>query len=617
VSLPPRPRISVVVPVYDVAGYLPDCLDSILTQSVTDFEVVAVDDGSTDDSPAVLASYAARDARVRVVRQDNAGLGAARNTGVEHARGELLWFVDSDDLLAPGALELLLAPLLASGSDFATGNVWRLTSTGTVPARFLAPAFRRNRLRTHIRRFPELVADRVAWNKLFRRDFWDRHEFRFPTGVHYEDQYVTLPAHYLARSVDVVDRPVYLWRVREDGDRSITQQRGETRSMLDRVRAVAYVSDFLGANGWSRDKRRYDESAVTHDLRYFLEAFADADEGYRAAFLDAANGYLDTVDPRVFDALPAVRRVQWQLVRRRAAPELTGLLESERSGPGGVVAVRSGRRWVIDLPEALRSTHALPDRSLRVGRELRLVSELTELSVEADVVVRGRARADLLPGERVRGLRVVAVPVGPSRPVRLRTVADGAGFEARVPIARLGRRRGRWRLVVFGRVAGLRRVAVWHEREAGSPTSAAALGADGRETRLDLLGRGELRLTAGAVPPTVTSARVDQDVLEVSGPAGDVTGPAVRLVAEAGERGCELPAHVEASPAGRTFLARIPVRDLTDEAPGPWQLTLHVGGTAYRMAWSVPPVPVPSGPAASVAGPDGAGYARIAPSGEL
>jgi CDP-glycerol glycerophosphotransferase len=611
-SLPPRPRISVVVPVYDVAGYLPECLDSILTQSVTDLEVVAVDDGSTDESPAVLSAYAERDPRVRVVRQDNAGLGAARNTGVEHARGELLWFVDSDDLLAPGALELLLGPLLATGSDFATGNVWRLTSAGTVPARFLAPVFRRTRLRTHIRKFPELVADRVAWNKLFRREFWDRHEFRFPSGVHYEDQYVTLPAHFLARSVDVVDRPVYLWRVREDGDRSITQQRGETRSMLDRVAAVAYVSDFLAGHGWVRDKRRYDESTVTHDLRYFLEAFADADEDYRAAFLDAANRYLATVDPRVFDGLPAVRRVQWQLVRRRAAAELTGLLQAERSGPGGVVAVRSGRKWILDVPAGLRSEEAVSERSLRVGRELRLTTELTDLAVGGDVVIRGRARADLLPAEPVRRLRVVAVPVGPSRPVVLRTTVGGDGFEAQVPVSRLGRRRGRWRLVVLGRVAGLRRVAVWHETAAGLSRSAAALDPDGRATRLDVLGRGELRLTTGAVPPTVTWARVDGDVLEVSGPAGDVVGPTVRLVvAGAADVVRDLPAHLDAAAGGRTFLVRVPVGDLADAGAGPWGLALHEGGTVHRLAWSAGPVQVPTTAGTADAGPDEAGYARL------
>src|ERR1700710_1602808 len=92
--------LSVVVPAYDVAAYLPACLDSILLQSDTlgrvGLEVVVVDDGAPDRSGEIAASYAARDQRVRVVHTDNRGLGAARNEGLRHARGDLLMFADSD-----------------------------------------------------------------------------------------------------------------------------------------------------------------------------------------------------------------------------------------------------------------------------------------------------------------------------------------------------------------------------------------------------------------------------------------------------------------------------------------------------------------------------------------
>jgi CDP-glycerol glycerophosphotransferase len=585
-----RPRISVVVPVYNVADYLADCLDSILRQSVADIEVVAIDDGSTDGSPAVLAAYADRDARVRVIRQDNAGLGAARNTGIDNARGDYLWFVDSDDLLAPGALQTLLTPLQATGSDFASGNVWRLTSAGTVPARFLAPAFRRARMRTHVRRFPALLADRVAWNKLIRRDFWERNGFRFPTGVHYEDLGVMLPAHYLARSVDVVDRYVYLWRVREDGDRSITQQRADPRSMLDRVRAVVHVSDFLAEHGWWRDKRRYDESAVTHDLRYFLEVLPDAGEEFRTAFLDAVNDYLESVDPRVFAGLPAVRRVQWELVRRRAGEELVQLLRDERDGTA-ITAVRTGRGWYADLAVRSRTDLAIPDRAFAVGRDLRLVSRIHALDDEGSAVtVRGVARLAFLPEEPVRSLRMLAVPLGRSRPRAVRTTVDPTGrFTVVVAPGGPGRRRGRWRLVAVARVAGLRRVAVWHELDADAERSASVLDTGGAELRVDVVGRGELVVTAGVRPPVVSAAHLDDDVLELSGPAGDVAGPAVRAVAVAADTIVDVPAHLDAGPAGRTFLVRLPLKRLGGSAAG-WRLALRSSGTTHRLVWSLPPL---------------------------
>ena len=102
-----KPEISLVVPFYNVEEYLADCLDSLLSQTWTDFEVVLVDDGSPDGSRAIADRYAAQDARIRIISVENGGLGAARNTGVRSARGRYLAFVDSDDLLPPGALRAL------------------------------------------------------------------------------------------------------------------------------------------------------------------------------------------------------------------------------------------------------------------------------------------------------------------------------------------------------------------------------------------------------------------------------------------------------------------------------------------------------------------------------
>ncbi len=213
------PRISVVVPVYDVEAYLAACLQSIARQSERDLEVIVVDDGSSDASRAIAERFAERDPRFRVVAQPNGGLGSARNTGVAHAGGEFLAFVDGDDVVADDAYRRLLGSLDRTGSDLATGNVQRLTRQGTSQAQFLARTFARSRERTHVTRMRSLLADRTAWNKLYRRSFWDAHGFRFPEGVVHEDIPVTLPAHLAADRVDVLAAPVYQWRLREDGAR--------------------------------------------------------------------------------------------------------------------------------------------------------------------------------------------------------------------------------------------------------------------------------------------------------------------------------------------------------------------------------------------------------------
>jgi CDP-glycerol glycerophosphotransferase len=140
------PRISVVVPIYDVEAYLADCLRALAAQTAGDLEFVLVDDGSTDKSPDIAAEFAASDPRFRVITQPNAGLGAAPNAGVRHATGELLAFADSDDVVPPEAYEHFAATLAQTGSDFAAGNVLRLEDDRTRQAPWLAEAFARTRL---------------------------------------------------------------------------------------------------------------------------------------------------------------------------------------------------------------------------------------------------------------------------------------------------------------------------------------------------------------------------------------------------------------------------------------------------------------------------------------
>lgn len=579
-----RPALSVVVPVYNVAGYLAECIDSIRSQHVDGVEIVAVDDGSTDESPAILADLATREPGLRIVTQDNQGLGAARNTGIDHASGEFLWFVDSDDRLAPGAITMMLATIRTTGSDLVTGNVVRLIGDQQSPTRFLAETFERTRPRTNIRRFPLLINDRVAWNKVYRRSFWDQHNFRFPTGVHYEDQYVTLPAHYLAHHVDVRREPVYLWRVRDESDAaSITQQRTDPRSMQDRVQAVAYVSRFLAERGRRRDKLRYDESAVTHDLRYFLDVFDTADQTYRDAFVAAVTGYLGQVDERAFSRLPAIRRLQWDLVRTGDTERAAELVRFEHHDLANASATRSGRRWHANYPG--RGEPGLPENRYVVRRELRLTSTVNSLEIDATTIrVRGHAAIDLV-GDVARGLRMLAVPQGRARPLPVAVSSTGDGsYVAEIPLTRIARTsRGQareWRLVLLARDRGLRRVAAWHEQSAATRAAERIVAAAGGnvEARLTITGRGRLTVTTSN-PVEVQRATVDGDVLELAGQTRDRL--AATQVTVAGLPATDpLPVHVEPAGSGSAFLARIPLVPLVSTTTA--QRCVEVIGTGGR-----------------------------------
>jgi glycosyltransferase involved in cell wall biosynthesis len=351
------PRISVVVPVYNVEAFLAPCLDSLAAQTFADFEAVMVDDGSTDRSAAIAGEYARRDARFRLLTQANGGLSRARNVGVGAARGQFLAFLDSDDLLPRTAHERLLGALDATGSDFAAGDVLQLTRGETTRAAWLSETFRRDRLATHVTAFPPLLADRTVWNKLWRRSFWDAHGFRFPEGAVHEDIPVVLPAYVLAGSVDVLAEPVYVYRTREGGERSITQRRLEPQVLLDRLAAIEHVRDVLRQHGLDELLRSYDARLLTDDLMLHVNVLDAADAGYRALFLDRVGALLADAPPELDRGLPLGPRVKWRLVRRRRIGLLVALLRARRAA----LWLRGGL------------THRLPP-SLR-GRLRRLVRD--------------------------------------------------------------------------------------------------------------------------------------------------------------------------------------------------------------------------------------------------
>ena len=117
------PELSIIVPIYKVEKYLEECIQSILGQTFTDFELILVDDGSPDACPQMCDAAAKKDSRVRVIHQKNGGLSAARNTGIEAARGNWLGFVDSDDFVAPDMYEKLYHAAVNAGADCAVCSV--------------------------------------------------------------------------------------------------------------------------------------------------------------------------------------------------------------------------------------------------------------------------------------------------------------------------------------------------------------------------------------------------------------------------------------------------------------------------------------------------------------
>ncbi|MDG4763490.1 glycosyltransferase [Solwaraspora sp. WMMD406] len=326
--------LSAVVPIYNVARYLTDCLDSLAGQTCSDVEFILVDDGSTDGSGDIAAARAAADPRFRLIRQPNRGLGAARNAGIRAAVGDYLTFVDSDDIVPPYAFELLVGALETTGSQIASGNVMLFNSRGSWQSPLHRGTHRQTWLGTRLSSRRNLIYDRLACNKVFRRDFWTGHDLWFPEGVRYEDIPVTIPAYALAETIDVLSTPVYYWRQREAGaDESISQRQAEVANLVDRFAAVRNASRSLAALGDRTLKNRYDEIALRSDLRMFLYLLPEVtDEAYRRRFVELAGEFLAEVDPAVPGRLDPGLRVAWHLARTGRLAELLVVVAATRSG---------------------------------------------------------------------------------------------------------------------------------------------------------------------------------------------------------------------------------------------------------------------------------------------
>lgn len=259
--------ISVIVPVYNVQDYLPQCLDSILGQDHRNLEVILVNDGSKDASGEICDRYAEKDSRVRVIHQKNGGGGAAKNTGLRAATGEYLSFVDSDDYLEPGSYSHMLTLMKENGADVVRCSFRNVFRTRSVDNEY-APGCTVETGTEFLTRFTNDWTCGLLWNKLYKRSLFDG--IFFPEGNKIDDEYFTYQGIMNARKVVCDDRIIYNYRKRASGI-MLSPQSAEKLAM-ERI-------DFM-------EKRRQRVIARFPQLRREFDiAYVDA-LGYLAAYPD-------------------------------------------------------------------------------------------------------------------------------------------------------------------------------------------------------------------------------------------------------------------------------------------------------------------------------------------
>jgi glycosyltransferase involved in cell wall biosynthesis len=240
-----NPRISVIVPVHNTEKYLRYCLDSIISQTYENLEIIIIDDGSSDNSGKIADEYAKQDKRIQVIHQKSRGVSFARNVGIKKATGEYVAFVDSDDYVAADFIEKLYLLAKENKADIATCQFESFTEEKL--------KLKKSPVWTQKVMTGRETVDQMLFRKhlmylclsLYKRSLFVDHAIKFPVGRTYEDIVVRLPLHYFASRVAFTKEKLYYYRARRD---SITGRKFSKASFDDLLFAVESVRDFCNAH---------------------------------------------------------------------------------------------------------------------------------------------------------------------------------------------------------------------------------------------------------------------------------------------------------------------------------------------------------------------------------
>lgn len=456
----PAPQVGIVVIGYDDAAHVADAVRSALAQGPAVGEVVAVDDCSTDGSAELLDRLAAGEPRLRVVRRDtnSGGCGSPRNTGIDAVTMPYVMFLDSDDLLPPGAVDALLTAATEARADVAAGLCVRRELPSGRENPWEAPLYAESAVLARPAQQPRLVHDTLCVNKLYRTGFLDTHGIRFPEGRFlYEDIVFTARVLAAAPRMALIPDHVYVWHVRRSAERlSLSLDRGCVDNWKARTRACELAYDILLSAGQKELARAARTKFLDHEVRMYVRELGLRDAEYQRAWWAHTREYLTGYDAADWELNPGgPGRVLGRIVLESPEPRDLPRLKELAARPARLLPPYARTPdgspvWSDDLPQVSLS----PLLTRRTG--------LLPVAVEAELLLRAR-------GSRLR--------------LRLHEL--------------------------YGRVAeaGPREVEVeWRSREGGGTAlrATAALapsGADGwsAELPVDLAGLGEgtwdLRLT--------------------------------------------------------------------------------------------------------------------------
>ncbi|MER6069306.1 glycosyltransferase family 2 protein [Streptomyces sp. NPDC001817] len=361
------PDVTVTVIVYNDAERLPRAVASLRAQTHANIEIIISDDHSTDDTPTVARRLEAQDDRIRYLRlpENSGGCSAPRNRAIEIARAPYLMFLDSDDELTPRAVELLLAAHREREVDFTMGAVRRHRVDTGRRSTWMPHLVAERRTVEGIEADPRLLFEHLSTSKMYARSFLDRHDLRFPEGIHYEDQLFSAQSYCLAKAFTIIPDPVYIWYIdpyAAAATASISNQRHKVTNVRDRVHVQRLIDDFLVESGHAGLREDKDYKFLKHDFRMYGGDLPYRDGEWLNAFADIMNPYLETLSPGAYARLPRPERVVLELLRERRLEDVQLAARGLGHGvaPRQVTADTSGvPYWGDSVPSSDRARREL------------------------------------------------------------------------------------------------------------------------------------------------------------------------------------------------------------------------------------------------------------------
>lgn len=252
--------ISVIIPVYNVEKYLPQCINSVLEQSYQNFEIILVNDGSKDTSGAICDNYSKKDSRIKVIHQENAGASAARNTGLKIVSGEYVYFLDGDDWLERNAFEEMVKSMQKEQTDFVFFDAYSIDeNSGNISKKHYSHKETYKNGKGH-EIMKQLLTNKefhvAPWSMFFRTKFLMQSKIYFEEGIIYEDMLFAYQVFSMAQKVAYVPAYLYFRRYREN---SVMTSKVVQKNFVSAVKVYEQVRDYSEK---LTDDRRCDEYIV-------------------------------------------------------------------------------------------------------------------------------------------------------------------------------------------------------------------------------------------------------------------------------------------------------------------------------------------------------------------